>query len=230
MHGLVLTAAGSSTRFGRGGVSKVLRTIAGKPVLLRALAPFRIAVRDLAVVVTARVEDVAAIRRLVLPEVRVVPGGETRQESVRRGVEALPADVAVVLVHDAARPLLSADLVRAVLAAAVRDGAAAAVLGVTDSLHRLVPNAGGDPRIGDGVDRARLVAAQTPQAARADLLRRAIAEAEASGASDTDEIGLLRRAGIPVTAVEGERWNLKITVPEDLELAERLLDEGAEVR
>jgi 2-C-methyl-D-erythritol 4-phosphate cytidylyltransferase len=229
MHGLVLTAAGASARFGRAGPPKVLRTLAGKPVLLRALAPFRVAVGDLAVVVTARDEDVAAVRRLVLSDVRVVPGGATRQESVRRGLEALPPRVEVVLVHDAARPLLSADLVRAVLAAAVRDGAAAAVLGVTDSLHRLVPAQGGDPRIGEGVDRARVVAAQTPQAARADLLRRALAEAAAAGAVETDEVALLRRIGVPVTAVEGERWNLKITVPEDLDLAERLIEQGTAV-
>ncbi len=221
VDGLVLTAAGTSSRFGRVGGPKVLRLLAGKPVILRALAPFRIAVERLAVVVTARAEDVPAMRRLLLNDVRVVEGGATRAESVRRGVEALPEDVKVILVHDAARPLLSADLVRRVLAAARRDGAAAAMLPVVDSLHRAIPEAAVGLRITDGLDREGVFAAQTPQAARADLLRRAVA---AAGAPDTDEIALLRRAGVPVTAVEGERWNFKITMPEDLELAERLLE------
>jgi 2-C-methyl-D-erythritol 4-phosphate cytidylyltransferase len=224
MDGLVLVAAGSSTRFG-GTLSKVLRRLAGTPVILRSLAPFLAAVEDLFVVVAARREDVPAVRSL-LPRATVVEGGAERQESVWRGLEAVPPTVQVALVHDAARPLVSAALVRRVLEAARRDGAAVPVVPVQDTLHRVAGPLGADgARVLEGVDRELLVAAQTPQAAHADLLRRALAAARAAGSSETDEVGALRRAGVPVTAVEGERWNLKITTPEDLELAERLLAE-----
>jgi 2-C-methyl-D-erythritol 4-phosphate cytidylyltransferase/2-C-methyl-D-erythritol 2,4-cyclodiphosphate synthase len=217
MDGLILAAAGSSARFG-GAVPKVLRRLAGQPVLVRALAPFRIAAPRLEVVVVVRETDVKEVRTL-LPRSRVIPGGATRQESVRRGLSALPPDVETVVVHDAARPLVSTRLVRSVLEAARRDGAAAAVLPVVDTLHLLK----GDV-IGATVDRSGLVAAQTPQAARAALLREALDLALANGRETTDEISLLTAAGFPVTPVPGERWNLKITVPEDLELARRHLE------
>jgi 2-C-methyl-D-erythritol 4-phosphate cytidylyltransferase len=224
MDGLVLVAAGRSERFG-GALPKVLVRLRGTPVLVRALKPFRVAVDALAVAIVARAEDVRAVERLV-SRAAVVPGGATRAESVRLGVAALPADVETILVHDAARPLAGVVLVRRVLDAARRDGAAAPVLPVTESVHRLEPAAGDGPaRLVEALDRSRIVVAQTPQAARADLLRRALAEAEAAGLEPTDEVQALLAAGIPVTAVPGERDNLKITVPEDLAFAEAFVGE-----
>ena len=128
-HGLVLTAAGASTRFG-GGPSKVLRPLAGVPVLARAARAFREALGALPTVVTGRPEDLEALRALVRSEPAlagavVVTGGETRQASVAAGVFSLPPGVDVVFVHDAARPLVSPDLVRRVADAAARAGAAA---------------------------------------------------------------------------------------------------------
>jgi 2-C-methyl-D-erythritol 4-phosphate cytidylyltransferase len=223
MHGLILTAAGSSTRFGGGG-SKVLADLEGEPVIRRALAAFEAALEDLAVVVTARPEDEATFRAL-MPAARVVTGGDSRQASVALGLAALPADVGIVFVHDAARPLVTPGVIERVLAGAREGGAAAAVLPVRDTLHRMETAGSRSPTLAPGVDRGDLARAQTPQAARADLLRRAFEAAAADGFAGTDEVSLLLRAGIPVTAVAGTLTNIKITEPDDLELA-RLIVRG----
>jgi 2-C-methyl-D-erythritol 4-phosphate cytidylyltransferase len=228
MDGIVLTAAGASTRLG-GPVPKVLRHLRGTPILLRALAAFRIVMPDAAVVVTARPSDVKTIRDLVR-SAAVVPGGATRQASVLEGVKALPWDVESILVHDAARPLLPVDVVQRVLDAVRRDGAAVAVVPVPDTLHRLEPRAAEHPdRIAQVVDRKGLVAAQTPQGARADLMRKVLLAAAREGREATDEAALLTAAGVPVTAVLGDVVNFKITTADDLELAERILDGRAGV-
>ncbi|MHC5012413.1 MAG: 2-C-methyl-D-erythritol 4-phosphate cytidylyltransferase [Planctomycetota bacterium] len=222
MDGLLVVAAGESRRFG-GTLSKVLLPLHGVPILVRAVRPFRVVADPLRVVVAARPADVAAVQQL-LPRATVVAGGASRAESVRRGVDAMPEDVSVVFVHDAARPLVSVEVIRRVLTAARRDGAAVPVLRVTDALHRFERALPGRPaRVTESVDRTGVVAAQTPQAARADLLRRALEEAAARGVAHPDETGALLAAGIPVTAVQGHPHNVKITVPEDLQLAERLL-------
>ncbi len=217
MDGLVLTAAGSSTRFG-GETSKVLLDLAGKPVLVRALAPFRTVVPDLAVVITARPADVDAFQALV-PDATIVTGGRTRQASVALGMDALPAGVETIYVHDGARPLVSRAVIERVRDAVDSDGAAAAVLPVRDTLHRLEAGTSSWPTLGPGVDRSDLARAQTPQAARAPLLRRAFEAAAAAGFEGTDEVSLLAHAGIRVVAVPGTLINIKITEPEDLELA-----------
>ncbi len=224
-YGLVLTAAGASTRMGD-GPSKVLADLAGACVLARAARPFRAALGVCPTVVTARACDLEAVRAVARAEPAlhgavVVPGGATRQESVAIGVGALPAGVDLVLVHDAARPLLREDLVLRVAEAAWRDGAAAPGLAVTDTIHRV--DASG--RFAGAVARERLRAAQTPQAARAEWMRRALAEAAAAGLSATDEVGLLLAAGLPVTCVAGDPSNWKITTPEDLSRARAALGE-----
>jgi len=224
MDGLVLVAAGSSRRFG-GPLSKVLRPLAGKPVIVRSLAPFLVAVERMALVVVARPEDQPRIHRL-LPRARLVAGGETRAASVLAGLEALPDAVEIVLVHDAARPLVSAGVVRRVLASARRHGAAAPVARVSDSLHRVEGATKERPALFvQTLDRSTIVRTQTPQAARADLLRRAYREGGSAALKATDEVGLLGAAGIPVAAVRGESRNVKITTPADLALAEHLLTE-----
>jgi 2-C-methyl-D-erythritol 4-phosphate cytidylyltransferase len=221
--GLVLAAAGSSTRFGP-GTTKVLRPLAGRPMLLWSLETFRRALAKPAVVVVVRREDRPQVEALAraheaLRDVVLVDGGATRQESVARGVAALPEALDAILVHDAARPLATETLVRAVLDAALREGAAAPALPLTSSVHRA--DAGG--RLVASLPREALRVVQTPQGARADLLRRAIAAARAAGTEATDEVGLLIAAGTPVVAVPGEPDNVKVTGPEDLAWAEDVL-------
>lgn len=223
MHGLVLTAAGSSTRFG-GTLSKVLQDLAGKPVIAHALDTFRAAIPDLAVVITAQERDHEAMRA-VAGGAQIVAGGATRQDSVAAGLAALPDDVEIILVHDAARPLVRIPDVQHVLQAAQTHGAAIAASPLTDSIHGAASPAteDGTRALDAPLDRAGMLAAQTPQAARAELLRRAFQQAAADGFVGTDEAGLLHHAGIPVVACPFLPTNLKITTPLDLAVARRIL-------
>jgi 2-C-methyl-D-erythritol 4-phosphate cytidylyltransferase len=139
-----------------------------------------------------------------------VVGGETRSDSVRAGLTAVPASADIVCVHDAARPLASAELFARVVAA-VRAGADGAIpaVAVTDTIK--VVDGGG--AVVDTPDRATLVAVQTPQAFRADVLR----AAHAAGGADTDDAAAVERHGGRVVTVPGEAWNRKITDRDDLE-------------
>lgn len=215
-HGLVLTAAGSSTRFGV-GASKVLARVGGVAVLVRACRPFLEVSPNLDVVVTCRDEDradvVTALRgEASLARARVARGGATRQESVRLGILALDAAVEWVLVHDAARPCVTPDLIRRVLAAATACGAAVPALPVADTIHRV----DAEGLVVESLDRASLRAVQTPQIARRNLLTRAYSHAARFALAATDEAGLLSAAGIPVATVAGDPANVKITTREDL--------------
>jgi 2-C-methyl-D-erythritol 4-phosphate cytidylyltransferase len=144
---------------------------------------------------------------------RIVPGGDTRAASVRAGLAAVPDDAGVIVVHDAARPLASTALFEAVVGAVRTDGAAGAipVLPVGDTLKRI--SAG---TVASTVDREGLVTVQTPQAFGAAALR----AAHRSQGEATDDAGLLEQLGVTVRTVPGEVRNVKITRPEDLELAE----------
>ena len=217
----VVVAAGSSSRMG--GVDKLQVDLAGRPVLAWAIAAMRAAgsVADIIVVAGSdRVLDLAREPWLRSAGARVMPGGVRRQDSVAAGVRATAAEV--VLVHDGARPLVSAALVDAVAATARRDGAAIPVLAVADSLKQVE----GDRIVGrasrDGIGRA-----QTPQGARRELLLAAV-DAHADGPEVFgDEAELLARAGTQVRSVPGEATNLKVTLPDDLALARAIAGSGA---
>lgn len=156
----------------------------------------------------------------------VVPGGETRQESVRLGLEVLPEDVATVLVHDAARPLVPVDTVDAVIEA-VRAGAPAVVPAVplADTVKEVEPPAvpgAPEPVLSTPV-RARLRAVQTPQGFDRDTLVRAHATVVFDGEGATDDAGMVERLGEPVVVVPGHEEAFKVTRPLDLVLAEAVL-------
>lgn len=203
----VLPAAGASRRM---GFDKTMALLDGIPILGHALLGLRRAgLRHIVV----GVRDVATVRSAVLAplglaDVALTAGGETRAQTVARCLAALPGTVTHVLVHDAARPYCSPALVGRVMAAAEEWGAAAAALPVVDTVHR-VDDAG---CIAETLDRGVLRLAQTPQGFRVDLLRRAHREA----AAGTDDAGMVAALGVPVQLVQGERENVKLTVPGDL--------------
>jgi 2-C-methyl-D-erythritol 4-phosphate cytidylyltransferase/2-C-methyl-D-erythritol 2,4-cyclodiphosphate synthase len=150
-------------------------------------------------------------------DVRLVVGGDTRQASVRAALETVPASVAIVAIHDAARPFASPDLFRRVLRAVERgsDGAVP-VLPIADTVLRV------RGEVVEGVEsREELALGQTPQAFRTAALREAHANAEASGASFTDDASMLRWAGFEVLAVPGDPDNVKVTTLADLAQADR---------
>jgi 2-C-methyl-D-erythritol 4-phosphate cytidylyltransferase/2-C-methyl-D-erythritol 2,4-cyclodiphosphate synthase len=212
----VVVAAGSSSRMA--GTDKLLADVGGRPVLRWALDSLAAApsVRDIVVVAPPdRVPALLAFPWLDALGARVVPGGERRQDSVAAGVRATHAEV--VLVHDGARPFVSASVVEAVAMAAREHGAAIPVLPVVDSLKRVEAGA-----IVATASRQGLFRAQTPQGARRDVLL-AATEALAAGPEEFgDEAELLARYGVAVTTVSGDPANLKLTVPADLELARAL--------
>ena len=207
----IVVAGGSGRRFGR---LKQFSELAGRPVLEWAVQACRPCSAGVVLVLPATPAAEALDSH---GADTVVPGGATRADSVRCGLAAVPAEAEVIVVHDAARPLASPALFA--LAAVTDGGADGAVPGVPPSDTIKVVDESG--RITDTLDRDRLVAVQTPQAFRAATLRRAHAEAAPAGA--TDDAMLVEGLGGTVLVVPGEPGNLKITDPDDLGAAQRLL-------
>jgi 2-C-methyl-D-erythritol 4-phosphate cytidylyltransferase/2-C-methyl-D-erythritol 2,4-cyclodiphosphate synthase len=216
---VILVAAGAGLRLG-GDDAKAFVRLGGRPMLslVAERASAAAGVGALIVAVPPGREDEArrALADVDVP-VTVVEGGATRQASVRAALAAVPDGVAIVVVHDAARPLATSELFTRVVRAleGALDGAVP-VLPVPDTLLRV---RGGDVVAAE--PREELAAAQTPQAFRAGVLREAHAKAEAAGASFTDDASLVRWAGFTVGAVEGEAGNRKVTTSADLEDAAR---------
>ncbi|MDT0305496.1 2-C-methyl-D-erythritol 4-phosphate cytidylyltransferase [Streptomyces sp. DSM 44917] len=233
----IVPAAGSGVRLGP-GTPKALRPLNGTPLLVHAVRALARARAIGLVVVVAPPDRTEAVRALLdqqpAPppvEQMVVPGGATRQESVRLGLAAVPESIEVVLVHDAARPLVPVDTVDAVVAA-VRAGAPAVVpaLPVTDTVKQVGPApegrlpGGPEPVVGTP-DRSLLRAVQTPQGFdRATLAKAHELHADATGATGaTDDAALVERLGVPVVLVPGHEEAFKVTRPLDLVLAEAVL-------
>jgi len=214
----VIVAAGQSTRF---GAPKILTPVAGMPAILRSVRAFRAVPECAAIVLVINQSlqtDIASLLADDEPSagVKLVPGGERRQDSVLAGLEAI-GDADIVVIHDGARPLVTPQLIEATIAA-VRAGSEAAVAAVpvTDTLKR-------DSRSGvETVDRANLWRAQTPQAFRVDRLRKALASAMERGLTVTDEAMAIEMTGGSVTLVQGDEQNIKLTTPEDARVIEAL--------
>ena len=217
----VVPAAGLGTRFGS-AENKIWAHIGGRPVIawtLHALCSHPSVDR---VVLVGNQRDLDRLRREFghLPKMHaIVEGGETRAASVRNGIAALPNDCEIILVHDAARPAASLELITRVLEAASQRGAAVPGLPVSDTLKR----ARQDGVIMETVSRSGLWAVQTPQGARLAWLTRAFAMLGAAADEYTDEAGVLESAGYAVHVIPGEPDNIKITEPADLERASRIL-------
>ena len=215
----VVAAAGRGERLA-GGRPKAFAKLAGRPLLAESLERLEASewVEAIVVVAPPDWEEPAILLAEELGAGKVtacVAGGATRGESVRIGLGEVPADAAVVMVHDAARPLLSPDVVDRALGALGEgwDGAVPAVA-VSDTLKRAV-----DGEVVETLDRSGVYAAQTPQAFVAAALRRALAD----GKEGTDCAELVEAAGGRIAVVEGDARLFKVTTPGDLALAEALL-------
>ncbi len=222
MWGAVIVAAGRGTRFGR---PKQLVELAGKPMVAWSIDVFASMPEIAEIVIATEPEYVERIEAIVLARelhstVRVVRGGDDRQTSARLGVEALSPEVAGVVIHDGARPLVRVADVRAGMRP-VRPGTAS-LLGTP--IVDTVKAADADGKVTRTLDRSSLWAAQTPQFATARDLRRTHADAQRCGDPPaTDDAALLERAGLDVVLVEGSADNFKVTLPGDLARAEALL-------
>ena len=214
----IIAAAGSGSRLGS-AIPKQLLDVGGRSMLARSVAAFdsHPAISDLIVVMPASLVQRGAIDYIgpTKHELRLVTGGERRQDSVANAFERVPDRADVVLIHDAARPFVSAEMISRTIDAAARHGAAIAALEVRDTVKRIERDV-----IVETVPRESIVLAQTPQGFRRDVLAAAIAVGR-SGVEATDEAALAERAGHPVHVVRGETTNVKITTEEDLAAARR---------
>ncbi len=222
--GAIVVAAGSGVRFGS-TEPKAFVLLAGLPLVAHSLAIFETLADIREVVVVLREEDVllyladVADRCGFQKVARVVPGGARRQDSVRMGLAALSDSCDVVLVHDAARPFVSAALVTRCFAALDAETTGVIpTLPIVDTLKEVSGN-----RVVGTVDRSPLVRVQTPQVFRRGALARAHAHAEAAALEATDDATLVEAAGGIVRCVEGDPMNIKITYAADLVVAEALL-------
>jgi 2-C-methyl-D-erythritol 4-phosphate cytidylyltransferase len=234
---VIIPAAGLGTRMAAASgarvvpaASKQFTELDGVPILIHTLRKFTIMPQVREIVLAMRHSEAAGFQdRLALERfgkpVRVVEGGEHRQESVANAlaaVKAAPEDI--ILVHDAVRPFVDEEIIANVIDGVARHGAAIAGVPAVDTIKQVERTADGAV-IRATIPRAHIVMAQTPQGFRYDVLKKAFAEAAADGFSGTDEASLVERSGHEVVVVMGSPRNIKITTPADLELAEFYMEQ-----
>ena len=224
----ILPAAGLGTRMA-GPQPKQFLALDGIPILIHSLHAFASVERVTAIYVAVRKPEIERVQAQIAEyaaeygfagRVRVVEGGDNRQESVSHALAALPAEPDdIVLVHDAVRPLIDAATIDRTIDAVIEHGAAIVGLPAVDTIKQVERTAHG-ALITSPIPREFVVLAQTPQGFRYELLKTSFAEAMADGFVGTDEASVVERAGHQVAVVHGSQVNLKITQPGDLELAE----------
>jgi 2-C-methyl-D-erythritol 4-phosphate cytidylyltransferase len=232
---VILPAAGLGTRMGRapaektGTSRKQFMLLEGSPILLHTVRKFAASDRVSDIVVALRSEDLEWAGEMLAREfpgrrVRVVEGGNSRQESVENGLAALGAGIDLVAVHDAVRPFIDLETIHKVFDEAAESGAAIVAVPVVDTVKQ-VSRGTGKVKIRATLQREKLVLAQTPQVFRYELLARAFQAARADGFIGTDEASLVERLEVEVSVVLGSDRNIKITKPGDMDLAHLFLQE-----
>jgi len=218
--GVVIAAAGKSERLG-GETPKQFRSLAGVPLLLRAVRPFLAnpAVREVVVVLPPNMAErpPAWLGEVVGDRLRLAAGGSSRVESVSRGFAVLAPACSIVLVHDGARPFPSSEVIDAVVAGARQGSAAIAAVPLFDTLKEAA-----ETSVLRTIPRASLWRAQTPQGFPRALLARALSTAGSRATPPTDEAQLVEELGEPVHLVPDSARNLKITTEDEFRLAEAL--------
>jgi 2-C-methyl-D-erythritol 4-phosphate cytidylyltransferase len=226
----ILPAAGLGTRMGAETPKQFLE-LEGVPLVILSLR--RIASCELVtdIIVATRTDGVAKLEQRIASEklkqsVRVVRGGDTRQESVARALEEVPSDAELVVVHDAVRPFVTREQITRVIEEARRCKAAILGIPAMDTVKEVKRASLPEDvaLITATIPRERVVLAQTPQVFATKLLKEAYARAQADGVSASDEAGLVERLGHDVHVVLGSERNIKITKPSDMELAHFLLE------
>jgi len=234
---VILPAAGLGTRMGRavpekaGTSRKQFMLLDGSPILLHTIRKFASFPALSEIVVALRAEDIDWVRELLRAElfgkpVRLVEGGDSRQESVENALAALDDGTELVAVHDAVRPFIEHSVLEKVFAEAEVTGAAIVGIVPIDTVKQVHRN-----KIRQTIPRERLILAQTPQVFRFDLLKSAFAKAREDGFAGTDESSLVERLDqVEVSVVPGSDRNLKITKPSDMDLARLFLAEEMTAR
>ncbi len=234
---VIIPAAGLGTRMAAASgarvtasTSKQFTELDGVPILIHTLRRFASMSQVREIVLAMRPPESSAFERRLTQEhfgkpIRVVEGGEHRQESVANALAAVKANADdIVLVHDAVRPFVDDETITNVIDAVTHHGAAIAGVPAVDTIKQV-------ERIPEGaviratIPRAQIVMAQTPQGFRYEVLKKAFAEAAADGFMGTDESSLVERSGHEVFVVMGSTRNIKITTPADMELAEFFIEQ-----
>lgn len=218
----IITAGGIGRRMG-GTTPKQFLLLKGIPILIRTITAFQQAACFQSIILTVPAAHLDTATTLLnshglASACQIVVGGETRQESVQAGLTALADDIELVVIHDGVRPLVTQKAIIDCLQAASLHGAAIVAIPIKDTIKEESRGV-----VQQTVDRKNLWRAQTPQAAKVNLLRHAYDKADHDHFSGTDEASLLERIACPVTIVTGSETNLKITTPEDIIMAEALL-------
>jgi len=217
----IIVSAGQGARFGDDGVPKTFRPLAGLPMFVHSVRAFQ-EVDSVAGIVLVVIENwleyamETAMSEAVRATIEITPGGETRQASVRAGLARVPPEAERIIVHDAARPLVTAQLIEGALGGLADADAAICAVPLADTVKRAPASV-----VQETVPREHLWRVQTPQAFIATALREAHAAAPDDGA--TDDAGLIEARGGRVVIVPGDERNIKITTQADLELAEALM-------
>jgi 2-C-methyl-D-erythritol 4-phosphate cytidylyltransferase len=221
----LIVAAGAGTRM-RGKVRKQYLPLAGRPVLSYSLAAFG-ACRDIAsIILVVPAEDLSTVRRDIVQPLRLnmpvdlVPGGQERQHSVYNGLKRVQGDSRMAVIHDGVRPFIQPEQISACIRKAEQTGACILGIPALDTLKQV--SASG--QIEATLDRRRIWLAQTPQAFRLELIKEAHERARQQGVTETDDAALVERLGVSVSILMGRKENIKITLPEDLPLAEAVLE------
>ncbi len=221
----IIAAAGSGTRMcSEDGTTKQLLTLSGMPIIVRTLKAFEECERINEIIVVAREDEIPIYTKYkteynITKITAVVKGGETRQESVMRGFEAINDKSEFVAIHDGARCLITPEKINSVLSETYRCGAATAATRATDTVKR----ANSKNYITETVDRNELWLAQTPQCFKTELYRASAYIAKEEGYTATDDNALAEHLGFDVKLVDTGTDNIKITTPADLAIAEVIL-------
>ncbi len=219
--GAVIVAAGSASRMG--GIDKVMAPLKGEPMIVHTVRAFQNCDAISEIVIVTREDLILPITSLckAMDKVTaVVVGGNSRQESVHLGLNALSEKVKLAAIQDGARPLIDWQTIDRAVRAANTYGAAAPAIPVKDTIKVVEGRV-----VKSTPDRATLFAVQTQQVFDFDLLRGALKKAETDGAQVTDDCSAVERMGMTVKIVEGSERNIKVTTPLDLKLAEMLMED-----
>ncbi len=220
---VILLAAGRSSRFGDGGPKKPFSLLKHQPVWLYSARLFRARSDVQQIIVVVSNEDFPTFcsengQHIAELNLEVVLGGNERPDSVENGLDRVAAETSFVAIHDAARPCVDLLLIDRVFQKGIESGAAIPAIPVHSTVKRTLDGS----TVEQTIDRSQLLLAQTPQVFRRDLIRELYSRR--NGQSITDDAELAERLGVSVSLVEGSEFNLKITTPSDLAIAESLLD------
>jgi 2-C-methyl-D-erythritol 4-phosphate cytidylyltransferase len=213
---VIIPAAGTGSRFGS-DIPKQFQPLGGRPILQHVIERFLQHDDVVRIVVPVSQQLLGVVSQNPGERVNFVAGGASRLQSVTKAFRSVGDEFDLVAVHDSVRPFFADATFRNVLAAAEDAGAALPAISVSDTIHAVR-----DDTIDLTLDRSALVAAQTPQCFRYEVLREVLEKAERDAEEATDEAGLATRYGFPARIIQGDSLNFKITRPEDLALAEAI--------